>query len=258
VSSRTVISSARSHALAAPWESLRPTKVVGIEARGFILGAAVAHALGAGFVAVRKEGGLFPGSKVERIALPDYRGLEHRLRVRRDGLSDSDRVVLIDDWCEEGSQALAAKQMVEECGSVVLGLAVIVDESGPGFAASFSRFEGFIRGQDRKTAAREMAMLLPNLAMLFKGLIKDPRVPRGSKALLLFGAAWIASPIDLIPEFIPFLGPLDDAVVAALILRRLVRTAGREVVEEHWRGDPAVIARLLRVVESRTGHNKGG
>src|SRR5690349_16328383 len=84
----------------------------------------------------------------------------------------------------------------------------------------------------RKTAAREIAMLLPNLALLFKGLIRDPRVPRGSKALLVFGAAWIASPIDLIPEFIPFLGPLDDAVVAALILRRLVRTAGPEVVRD--------------------------
>jgi uncharacterized membrane protein YkvA (DUF1232 family) len=103
----------------------------------------------------------------------------------------------------------------------------------------------------RRTAAREVATLLPNLARLFKGLVGDPRVPRSSKALLLFGAAWIASPIDLIPEFIPFLGPLDDAVVAALILRRIVRTAGREVVEEHWRGDPATIARLLRVVESR-------
>ena len=97
----------------------------------------------------------------------------------------------------------------------------------------------------RGTAAREVAMLLPNLAVLFKGLIRDPRVPRRSKALLLFGIAWIASPIDLIPEFIPFLGPLDDAVVVALILRRLGRTAGREVVEEHWRGDPMIIARLL-------------
>ena len=102
----------------------------------------------------------------------------------------------------------------------------------------------------RRMAAREVAMFLPNLVMLFKGLIGDPRVPRSSKALLLFGAAWFASPIDLIPEFIPFLGPLDDAVVAALILRRLVRTAGREVVEEHWRGDPATIARLLRAVQS--------
>jgi len=109
----------------------------------------------------------------------------------------------------------------------------------------------------RRTAAREVATLLPNLARLFKGLIGDPRVPRSSKALLLFGAAWIASPIDLIPEFIPFLGPLDDAVVAALILRRLVRTAGREVVEEHWRGDPATIARLLRVVESRSANPEG-
>jgi uncharacterized membrane protein YkvA (DUF1232 family) len=100
----------------------------------------------------------------------------------------------------------------------------------------------------RRTAAREVAMLLPNLALLFKGLIGDPRVPRSSKVLLLFGLAWFASPIDLIPEFIPFLGPLDDAVVAALILRRLGRTAGREVVREHWRGDRAIIERVLRVV----------
>jgi len=100
----------------------------------------------------------------------------------------------------------------------------------------------------RRTAAREVAMLLPNLALLFKGLLGDPRVPRSSKALLLFGLAWFASPIDLIPEFIPFLGPLDDAVVAALILRRLGRTAGREVVREHWRGDRAIIERILRVV----------
>jgi uncharacterized membrane protein YkvA (DUF1232 family) len=101
----------------------------------------------------------------------------------------------------------------------------------------------------RKTAARELAMLLPNLVLLFKGLIQDPRVPRGSKVLLLLGVAWIASPIDLIPEFIPFLGPLDDAVVAALILRRLVRTAGRDVVEQHWRGDSATLARLMRAVQ---------
>ncbi len=98
----------------------------------------------------------------------------------------------------------------------------------------------------RRTAARELALLLPNLAILFKGLAGDPRVPRGSKILVLFGVVWIASPIDLIPEFIPFLGPLDDAVVAALILRRLVKTAGSDVVEEHWRGDPATIRRLTR------------
>ncbi|MDP9300706.1 MAG: DUF1232 domain-containing protein [Actinomycetota bacterium] len=103
----------------------------------------------------------------------------------------------------------------------------------------------------RRTAAREVATLLPNLLRPFKGLVRDPRVPRGSKALLLLGAAWVASPIDLIPEFIPVLGPIDDAVVAALILRHLLRTAGRDVVAEHWQGDPATLERLLRLFEPR-------
>ena len=99
----------------------------------------------------------------------------------------------------------------------------------------------------RGTAAREVATLLPNLITLFKGLIRDPRVSWRSKTLLFLGAAWIASPIDLIPEFIPVLGPLDDAVVAALILRHLLRTTGPDVVAEHWRGDPATLDRLLRL-----------
>ena len=99
----------------------------------------------------------------------------------------------------------------------------------------------------RHTAAKEIALLLPNLLTLFKGLTGDPRVPRGSKLLLLFGALWIASPIDLIPEFIPILGPLDDAVVAALILRHLLRSAGPDVITEHWRGDRATLDRLLRI-----------
>ncbi|MFL5766566.1 MAG: YkvA family protein [Actinomycetota bacterium] len=103
----------------------------------------------------------------------------------------------------------------------------------------------------RRTAAREVAALLPNLVLLFKDLVRDPRVPRGSKLLLVVGAVWVASPIDLIPEFIPVLGPLDDAVVAALILRHVLRKAGREVVADHWRGDPATLERLLRLSRSR-------
>ena len=98
----------------------------------------------------------------------------------------------------------------------------------------------------RRTAAKEVALLLPNVLVLFKGLVRDQRVPRGSKALLVLGAAWVASPIDLIPEFIPFLGPLDDAVVAALVLRHVLRTAGEDVIAEHWRGEPETLNRLLR------------
>jgi uncharacterized membrane protein YkvA (DUF1232 family) len=97
----------------------------------------------------------------------------------------------------------------------------------------------------RRSAARELASFLPNLALLFKGLLRDPRVPRRSKFWVVFAIVWIASPIDLIPEFIPVAGPLDDAIVAALVLRHLIRTSGASVVREHWRGDPAVIDRLL-------------
>jgi uncharacterized membrane protein YkvA (DUF1232 family) len=103
----------------------------------------------------------------------------------------------------------------------------------------------------RRTAAKELALLLPNLILLFKDLARDPRVPRGSKALLIFGALWFASPVDLIPEFIPVLGPLDDAVVAALILRHLLRSSGPGVVSEHWRGEPGTLDRLLRFSRQR-------
>jgi uncharacterized membrane protein YkvA (DUF1232 family) len=99
----------------------------------------------------------------------------------------------------------------------------------------------------RKSIARELITLLPNLLRLFRGLIGDPRVPRGSKALLVLGTVWLASPIDLIPEFLPGVGPIDDAVVASLVLRHLVKRAGPEVVREHWQGDPRTIGLILRV-----------
>ncbi|MGZ4132117.1 MAG: YkvA family protein [Actinomycetota bacterium] len=95
------------------------------------------------------------------------------------------------------------------------------------------------------STAKELVGLIPNLLLLFKDLAKDPRVPRGAKWWLLVGAVWIASPIDLLPEFLPVVGPLDDAIVAALILRHLVRKAGADVVADHWRGDPVTLERIL-------------
>jgi uncharacterized membrane protein YkvA (DUF1232 family) len=93
----------------------------------------------------------------------------------------------------------------------------------------------------RRSAARELATLLPNLVVLFRGLLRDPRVSRGSKALVWFAIVWVVSPIDLIPEFIPIAGPLDDAIVAALVLRHVLRRSGADVVAEHWRGDRATL-----------------
>jgi uncharacterized membrane protein YkvA (DUF1232 family) len=98
----------------------------------------------------------------------------------------------------------------------------------------------------RRTIARELVTFLPNLVRLFRGLLGDERVPRSSKVLLLLGAFWLASPIDLIPEFLPGVGALDDAVVAGLVLRHVVKRAGPEVVRDHWRGDPKTLGLLLR------------
>jgi uncharacterized membrane protein YkvA (DUF1232 family) len=112
----------------------------------------------------------------------------------------------------------------------------------------------------RRLTARELALLIPNLVRLFKGLIRDPRVPRSSKVLLGAAVVWLISPIDLVPEFIPVLGPLDDAVVAALALRHLVKRAGPDVVREHWHGEPATLERILRLAAfgSRAEPNSSG
>jgi len=107
----------------------------------------------------------------------------------------------------------------------------------------------------RRTAARELAGLLPNLVILFKGLIRDPRVPRRTKILLGVAALWVVSPIDLVPEFLPVIGPLDDAVMAALVLRHVVKRAGPGVVADHWRGAPGTLDVLMRAarVKPRDG-----
>ena len=96
--------------------------------------------------------------------------------------------------------------------------------------------------------ARELALLLPNLIRLFGGLLRDGRVPLRAKLVVGVASLWLASPIDLIPEFIPIVGSLDDAIVGALALRFVLRTTDGSVVREHWRGDPATLERLLRIV----------
>jgi adenine phosphoribosyltransferase len=114
--------------LVEPWRSRGITKVCGIEARGFILGGAAASALGVGFVAIRKLGSLFPGPKRQIQTAPDYRGTRHVLQVQQRSVRSEDRLLLVDDWIERGSQATAARDLIEACGSVLAGISVIVDQ----------------------------------------------------------------------------------------------------------------------------------
>ncbi|WP_020574495.1 hypothetical protein [Actinopolymorpha alba] len=115
--------------LVEPFKDDGITAVCGIESRGFALGVATAIQLGAGFVPVRKQAGLLPGEKITRQTAPDYRGVCHELRLQRGSLTPSDRVLMVDDWIETGSQAAAVKSMVDECGSHWAGCSVIVDET---------------------------------------------------------------------------------------------------------------------------------
>ncbi len=93
---------------------------------------------------------------------------------------------------------------------------------------------------------------LPNYLRLLGGLFTDPRVPILDKVLVGAAIAYIIAPLDLVPEFIPFLGQVDDVYLLVLALQRLMRNAGPKVVLAHWRGDAADLAsgNLRRVLSA--------
>ena len=114
--------------LADPFRQGGVDAICGVEARGFLLGAAVAVELGAGFLPVRKGTGLFPGEKTFGQTAPDYRGLRHTLRLQRSSVTGGDRVLLVDDWIETGNQARTVKGLIEQCGGIWAGCSVLVDQ----------------------------------------------------------------------------------------------------------------------------------
>lgn len=92
---------------------------------------------------------------------------------------------------------------------------------------------------------RDLAALIPDCVSAVRRLRKDPHVPRRAKAAVILAAFYVASPIDLIPEFIPVIGPLDDIVVVAIALRYAGRQVPRQVLLDAWPGEPRLIERLL-------------
>jgi len=102
------------------------------------------------------------------------------------------------------------------------------------------------RWPDTRNRVKEAALALPNLAKLLGRLMRDPRVPARSKALAAAALAYVASPVDLVPDLIPVLGRTDDVFVAIFAVHHLIRTAGEEVVVEHWDGARDV----LEIVDS--------
>lgn len=93
--------------------------------------------------------------------------------------------------------------------------------------------------------AKDLAAFLPDCVTTMRALRRDPRVPRRAKIALLIAVLWVLSPIDLIPEFLPVIGPLDDVIAVALLLRYAGRTVPRQVLLDAWPGDPYLLERLL-------------
>jgi uncharacterized membrane protein YkvA (DUF1232 family) len=92
---------------------------------------------------------------------------------------------------------------------------------------------------------RELARFVPDCVTAVRRLRGDPRVPRRARVAVVVAGLWVASPIDLLPEFLPVIGPLDDVVVVALALRYAARQVPRQVLLDAWPGDPRLLERLL-------------
>jgi uncharacterized membrane protein YkvA (DUF1232 family) len=100
---------------------------------------------------------------------------------------------------------------------------------------------------------RELLGVVPDLVRMLRALVRDPATPMDVRLVLVGLLLWILSPIDLIPEFIPVLGPLDDVVVAIVALRFVRQRVGVAGMRAHWPGSDAGFALLGRVVGFRPG-----
>ena len=92
---------------------------------------------------------------------------------------------------------------------------------------------------------RDLASVVPSCVTTIRRLRRDPRVPRRAKVVIVLAGLWLLSPIDLLPEFLPVIGPLDDVLVVALALRYAARQVPRDVLVEAWPGEPRPLERLL-------------
>jgi uncharacterized membrane protein YkvA (DUF1232 family) len=99
----------------------------------------------------------------------------------------------------------------------------------------------------RPGRARDLARLIPDCIVLVRRLLGDPRVPRRHKLLLGAVVGYLAFPFDVVPDFIPVAGQLDDALVVALALRAVLRRSGSELLTTHWPGPERSLALVLRL-----------
>ncbi len=103
------------------------------------------------------------------------------------------------------------------------------------------------RRTSQRVDLRDLLRLVPDLVRLTHRLARDPTLPRGVRVRLLALLVYLALPLDLVPDVVPVVGYADDVVVAALMLRSVVRRAGPEAIERHWPGTDVGLAAVLRL-----------
>jgi uncharacterized membrane protein YkvA (DUF1232 family) len=99
----------------------------------------------------------------------------------------------------------------------------------------------------RRDSAGAVAGFVPDCVVLVRRLLGDDRLPRWSKLLLAALVVYLITPLDLVPDVIPVAGQLDDAVLVPLVLRAVIRSAGPDVVREHWPGPPSSLRLVSRL-----------
>jgi uncharacterized membrane protein YkvA (DUF1232 family) len=129
---------------------------------------------------------------------------------------------------------------------VLEGLLIAVAVVAVVYAAAVAALAVAGRGTD----AAALARFAPDCVILVRRLLADPRVPVGSRLALGAALVYLVSPIDLIPDFIPVAGQIDDALVLLLVLRHLLRSAGPRVVQDRWPGPARSLRFVVRVAQA--------
>ena len=107
------------------------------------------------------------------------------------------------------------------------------------------------------TDLKEYLLLLPRLLKLLYRLARDPRVPARSKATLFILGGYLASPIDIIPDFIPGIGQLDDIAIVAFVLDQMLNRIPENIVREHWEGDEDILQVVKEILDISTAFVPG-
>jgi uncharacterized membrane protein YkvA (DUF1232 family) len=124
--------------------------------------------------------------------------------------------------------------------------------------AIYGSFLGWLVIRGRRDDARAFVTFIPDCIVLVTRLARDPRVPRRRKLLLIALVAYLGMPFDLVPDFIPVAGQLDDAIIVALVLRHVVRAGGEQTIRELWPGPEQTLAVILRLAQPRVAVSRTG